>query len=179
MISAYSLLKGEEIKKLKDSYVLFIFPEYDPLGKGKTVYEIRSRLEDGSVYEDGMYTYLLNFSRDREKTENENVEELAEYFYNGIVEKGGLSQRIEEIIEKFNRQENWRNTMMTFEQEMRMVEERGRELGREEGKAEGEKLAIIRIVRQMLKQGLDMETISRLTDISSDTLVEIIETNAE
>ena len=69
--------------------------------------------------------------------------------------------------------------MMTFEQEMRMVEERGRELGREEGKAEGEKLAIIRIVRQMLKQGLDMETISRLTDISSDTLVEIIETNAE
>ena len=183
MISAYSLLKGDQIKDLKDSYVIFIFPDRDPLGKGETVYEIRSRLKDGSEYDDGVYTYLFNFSDNRKKTNNEQIEELAEYFYNGVVVEKSLSGRIEEIIEQFNRQENWRSTMMTLEQEMKMVEARGREEGKAEGLAEGRELGLVEgkaegikgIIVHMLKLGKDADFIAENTGIDRKTIDEIAE----
>ena len=186
MISAYSLLKGDQIKDLKDSYVIFIFPDHDPLGKGETVYEIRSRLKDGSEYDDGVYTYLFNFSNNRKKTDNEQIEELAEYFYNGVVVEKSLSGRIEEIIEQFNRQESWRSTMMTLEQEMKMVEARGREEGlaegrelglvegRAEGLVEGKAEGIKGIIVHMLKLGKDADFIADNTGVDRKTIDEII-----
>jgi predicted transposase/invertase (TIGR01784 family) len=51
--------------------------------------------------------------------------------------------------------------------------EKGIELGRQEGRSEGEREATLKIARTMLQNGLDRNTVMKMTGLSEDDLSQI------
>ncbi len=51
--------------------------------------------------------------------------------------------------------------------------EKGIQLGREAGRSEGEREATLKIARTMLQNGLDNETVMKMTGLNADDLAQI------
>ena len=182
VLTSDALLKGEKYRELRDSYVIFISTEKDPMKMGKTVYEIGSviRNQGNAEFRDGMHSYIFNFSKGREKSGNGQIEEVAEYFYNGEV-KGKLTERIDRIVSDLNQNRSWREKIMTFEQEKQAAREEGYQIGKDEGKAEGLKEGRLegkaegleegkleekkRTALTMLEKGVDIGMIAEITEL--------------
>ena len=167
ILTADALLKGQFYDKLKDCYVIFIFTDIDPLGKGKTVYEIGNTIlnEDNELFEDGQHTFIFNFSKNREKTEDGAIEEIADYFYNNHV-SGELSGRIDEMVQELNSNPTWRRKIMTYEQEL----EAQKRISREEGLEEGYSKAKSDMAMAMLQKGIDIAIVTEITGLSEEEL---------
>lgn len=50
------------------------------------------------------------------------------------------------------------------------IEQTGIWKGREQGKSEGEREATLKIARKMLKNGLDLTSVMKMTDLTADEL---------
>ncbi len=187
IMTADSLLKGEEYRNLKDSYVIFIFVKHDPFKLGKTMYEIGSTVlnADNRRINDGMHTYVFNFTKNREKNGDSKIEEIAEYFYNGNV-GGVMSGRMDLKIQDLNEKPTWREKIMTLEQELKIARNRGYdeghrkglEEGREKGLAEGKNVGAENskkeIAVKLLQMGIPTETVSEATGLSTEILKSLL-----
>ena len=157
-----SLLKGEKYRNLKDSYVIFIFTEKDPLKKGWTVYEINNTItnHDNRPFNDGMHSYIFNFSNDRVKTADPLIEEIAQYFYNGDV-RGELTGKIDSIVNELNENDSWREKVMTWEQEKEILKDVYYEMGKAD------------VALAMLRKGFDIPVINEITGLSQEKIIEL------
>lgn len=55
----------------------------------------------------------------------------------------------------------------------RKGERRGRQVGLEEGLEKGQRVAALRIAKQMLADGLDRETVQRFTGLTAEELQDV------
>ena len=139
LIDADCLKSGTDYKLLKNVLVLFIMP-YDPFGKGRMVYTVRSMcVEEPSLpYDDGARTLFL-YTRGTEGNPPKELQELLRYMENSVkanAVNGNLKQ-IHQIVEavKQNREVEL-SYMKSWEWEQEIRKEAS-EAGHAEGLAQG------------------------------------------
>ena len=140
MIDLNTIEKGENYKKLKESYIIFICT-FDPFHQGKAQYTFENLcLEDKELkLNDGAKKVFFN-AKDYINAEDEEVREFLKYVN---VEKSDnpFVKEIEDKVAQVKKNEEWRLeyvTLLMRDQENQEIGiEIGKELGREEGREEG------------------------------------------
>ena len=172
MIDLNIIDKGEDYRKLKNSFVIFICT-YDPFGKDRYKYTFKRRCEeDETLYlEDNAVTIVLNCSGHIGDID-EDLKDLLHYIA-GKEPQGEFAGDIAKGVEEVRSNKKWRRDYMTLR--MMLNEERaaGRELG-----AVVEKITVIRknkgkypdeLIRTMLDIDEDVyDAISELIDANPD-----------
>ena len=140
MIDLNTIEKGENYKKLKESYVIFICT-FDPFHQEKAQYTFENFcIEDKELkLNDGAKKIFFN-AKDYINAEDEEIREFLKYV-NGEKSDSPFVKEIEDRVAQIKASEEWRLEYMTLlmrEQEIwEEAEEKGREMGREEGREEG------------------------------------------
>ncbi len=140
MIDLNTIEKGENYKKLKESYVIFICT-FDPFHQGKAQYTFENFcIEDKELkLNDGAKKIFFN-AKDYINAEDEEIREFLKYV-NGEKSDSSFVKEIEDRVAQIKASEEWRLEYMTLlmrEQEIwEEAEEKGRKMGREEGRKEG------------------------------------------
>ena len=140
MIDLNTIEKGENYKKLKESYVIFICT-FDPFHQGKAQYTFENFcIEDKELkLNDGAKKIFFN-AKDYINAEDEEIREFLKYV-NGEKSDSSFVKEIEDRVAQIKASEEWRLEYMTLlmrEQEIwEEAEEKGRKMGREEGREEG------------------------------------------
>lgn len=176
-----TLRMGQRYHQLKESVVIFICM-YDPLGKNDFIYDFEMyNIKHKVPLKCHMYTYLVNatFSGN---IPNSDLYALISAL-NGTYINSSFGNDLKNAVVTANADADWRNNIMTLEEfledEAECARRRGREEGRiegrkegrAEGRAEGRENGRADIARRMLKEGLDIELISRLTDFSIEEII--------
>lgn len=136
MIDLNTIEKGENYKKLKESYVIFICT-FDPFHQEKAQYTFENFcIEDKELrLNDGAKKIFFN-AKDYINAEDEEIREFLKYV-NGEKSDSPFVKEIEDRVAQIKASEEWRLEYMTLlmrEQEIwEEAEEKGREMGREEG----------------------------------------------
>ncbi|GFI49637.1 hypothetical protein IMSAGC020_00837 [Lachnospiraceae bacterium] len=128
MIDLNTIEKGENYKKLKESYVIFICT-FDPFRQGKAQYTFENLcLEDKNLkLNDGAKKVFFN-AKDYMDAENEDVREFLRYV-SGNKSDNSFVKEIDKKVEQIKASKEWRLEYMT----LLMREAEIREEGREEG----------------------------------------------
>ena len=140
MIDLNTIEKGENYKKLKESYVIFICT-FDPFHQEKAQYTFENFcIEDKELkLNDGAKKIFFN-AKDYINAEDEEIREFLKYV-NGEKSDSPFVKEIEDRVAQIKASEEWRLEYMTLlmrEQEIwEEAEEKGRKMGREEGREEG------------------------------------------
>ena len=140
MIDLNTIEKGENYKKLKESYVIFICT-FDPFHQEKAQYTFENFcIEDKELrLNDGAKKIFFN-AKDYINAEDEEIREFLKYV-NGEKSDSAFVKEIEDRVAQIKASEEWRLEYMTLlmrEQEIwEEAEEKGRKMGREEGREEG------------------------------------------
>ena len=171
---------GAGFEDIKEVFVIFICTGKDPFGRRRTVYQFETKEvnDDSIIVEDERHAYVLNFTEEREKSDNEELEEIAEYFIHHTVKENGISEELDELVKSFNEDREWRNNIMTFGEELIIAEKRGRKegidigvrQGREEGIGIGTEEGKRHIALNMLEMGLDIDMIADATELSVEEI---------
>ncbi len=136
MIDLNTIEKGENYKKLKESYVIFICT-FDPFHQGKAQYTFENYcIEDKELkLDDGAKKIFFN-AKDYINAENEELREFLKYV-NGEKSDNPFVREVEDRVAQVKASKEWRLeyvTLLMREQEIwEEAEEKGREEGREEG----------------------------------------------
>lgn len=123
---------GEDFGALPESYVLF-FCRYDAYGKGDPAYVIERRCAARPDLDvrDGSPWVVLNASS-WEDAPDADLRDVLRYLWTGDA-GGPLSEEIDALVDAFNKDREWVDRVLTYEQETEMRCRRAREEGREEG----------------------------------------------
>ena len=167
------LKKGKFYTDLKESYVIFLC-KFDPLGRGKPVYQFSMRDNDEPeiILNDKTYTLLYNMS-DFAKLQNGARKDFLNYLAHGV-RGSSFTSKLEKRVSEVKNDEDWRADYMTLEMKF---QEREREAvatatlkAREEGMRRGshnQKTEIARNLRNMNMQAAD---IAKATGLSLEEI---------
>ena len=176
-MDTHTLKKGEPYSKLKPCYVIFICL-HDPFGLKEPVYSFEMRDEKlGLQLGDESFTIILDVKASQEKIPKE-LETFFAYVSNESVAEDdefikGIHQRVEEanhdaeVIEIMTLAEDARfREIMAYDKGVAEGEQAGYEKGEQAGAKQEKKT----IALQMLKEGMKVELISRLTGLTADEI---------
>ena len=186
------LEKGADYKALKKCYVIFICT-FDYFKKDAPVYFFRSwDVEKGLPLDDFSYKIVLNAACSPDKVP-EKLKPLYAYLNDPRQSQvSPLTRMIDARVKKFNTDE-WRRKYMTFEYMLKERERIGIEQGRaeglaeghaaglSEGRSEGEAIGLKKgaaqkqreIAKSMIKEGIAIEIIKKVTGLSADEVEEL------
>ena len=162
MIDLNTIEKGENYKKLKESYVIFICT-FDPFHQEKAQYTFENFcIEDKELrLNDGAKKIFFN-AKDYINAEDEEIREFLKYV-NGEKSDSPFVKEIEDRVAQIKASEEWRLEYMTLlmrEQEIwEEAEEKGREMGRKEGREEGREEGIRGTVTLLKELNIPLQTI--------------------
>lgn len=151
MIDLNTIEKGENYKKLKESYVIFICT-FDPFLQGKAQYTFENFcLEDKELkLNDGTKKVFFN-ANGYIHAENEDVREFLKYV-NGGKSDNPFVKEIEDKVAQVKENKEWRLeyvTLLMRDQENQEIGiEIGKQIGREEGREEGIR-GTVSVLREM------------------------------
>ena len=144
---------GEDFGALPESYVLF-FCRHDAYGKGEPAYVIERRCgaHPDLAVGDASPWVVLNASA-WEASADPGLRDVLRYLQTGEA-LGPLSEEIDALVDTFNKDREWVNRVLTYEQETEMRCRRAREEALEQG------------IEQGIEQGMDRlgTLIGRLID---------------
>jgi len=139
LISMDMLRRGMDYPELRKSYVVFICT-FDPYGKGLPVYHFTYRCREDDTLEMGDMTenIFLN-AKAADKTEDKELSAFLRYVHSGLAQSA-FTQEIDNATKRVKNDTKWRERIVTWEMDLRIMEKRFLEKGREEGR---EKMAQI------------------------------------
>lgn len=139
LISMDMLRRGMDYPELRKSYVVFICT-FDPYGKGLPVYHFTYRCRENDTLEMGDMTenIFLN-AKAADKTEDKELSAFLRYVHSGLAQSA-FTQEIDNATKRVKNDTKWRERIVTWEMDLRIMEKRFLEKGREEGR---EKMAQI------------------------------------
>ncbi|MBO5636428.1 MAG: Rpn family recombination-promoting nuclease/putative transposase [Acidaminococcaceae bacterium] len=143
LIGMDMLRRGMDYPELRKSYVVFICT-FDPYGKGLPVYHFTYRCREDDTLEMGDMTenIFLN-AKAADKTEDKELSAFLRYVHSGLAQSA-FTQEIDNATKRVKNDTKWRERIVTWEMDLRIMEKRFLEKGREEGREEGrEKMAQI------------------------------------
>lgn len=139
LIGMDMLRRGMDYPELRKSYVVFICT-FDPYGKGLPVYHFTYRCREDDTLEMGDMTenIFLN-AKAADKTEDKELSAFLRYVHSGLAQSA-FTQEIDNATKRVKNDTKWRERIVTWEMDLRIMEKRFLEKGREEGR---EKMAQI------------------------------------
>ena len=161
LISMDMLRRGVKYTKLRKSYVVFICT-FDPYGKGLPVYHFtnRSREDDSLEMGDLTENIFLN-ARAADKTDDRELAAFLRYVNNGQIQNE-FTQEIDDETKRVRRDTDWRERVVTWEMDLRIMQDDAREAGKKEGIA----LAKKEFAEALRKKGMSEAEIEELTGVS-------------
>ena len=169
MIDLNLINRGDDFKKLKKSFVIFIcmsdpFPGYD-----RCIYRFENVCREESELALGDETYKVFLNADG--TNGNASDELKDFLHllRDGYGKSRLVKKIEEQVVKAREHKEWRLEYMTLYMRDRQNREEGFEEGRKEGNVEGREDQKMDSIRNALKKGY---SISVAADIVGCTVEE-------
>ena len=148
LISMDMLKQGMKYRELRKSYVIFICT-FDPFGKGLPMYHFTYRCKEDNTLEMGDLTeniYLNARAADKAKDTA-----LADFLCYVISGKAGseFTQAIDAETKRVTNDEDWRERYVTWEMDLKIIQEDAEKKGRLAGNKEGR----IDTAKALKKQG--------------------------
>ena len=161
--------KGDDFKKLKKSFVIFICT-FDPFGKGKYIYLFENMCkEDLSIHlDDGAYKIFIN-TKGKSGNVSDDFVELMDYFNNPDTvssSKNPLIKELDDAVIEARTNKKWRHDYMTM---IYYGNEKYRE-GLEEGLERGELKRSLEIYEYLIQNGTDPEEAQKITKLTDEEL---------
>ncbi|MBD5442883.1 MAG: Rpn family recombination-promoting nuclease/putative transposase [Treponema sp.] len=172
-----ALNRGMGYSALKENYTLFLCP-FDLFGKNLPVYTFENvcKEDPGIKLNDKTLKVFYNFKR-YDMIPDEERKRLLEFFSSGR-SASKLTGRLDVILKELRGKQKWRNEYMTWEM---MLKERhddgiaiGEKRGEKRGRAEGMAAGKIETARNMLKNGISADLITKCTGISAQQISELL-----
>ena len=153
--------KGEDYKRLRDSYIIFICT-FDPFGQGQYLYYFENTCRQVQSFSlgDGAKKVFVNTKGVRGEISG-GLEALLDYFENRHGQATELIQEIEDAVAEANGDTLWRKKMLSLEMRMREREQIG------------EERATLRLVEKMIHENQKVDFIAQLTGVSEEEILEI------
>ena len=161
LISMDMLRRGMDYTELHKSYVVFICT-FDPYGKGLPIYHFTNRSKEDDLLEMGDLTenIFLN-AKAADKTNDKELAAFLQYVNSGQAQSE-FTQEIDNETKRVKRDKDWRERVMTWEMDLRIMQKEARE----DGKREGKKEMAQEIAEALRKKGnLSEAEISELTGV--------------
>ncbi len=160
LISMDMLRRGMDYTELRKSYVVFICT-FDPYGKGLPVYHFTNRCREDVYLEMGDLTenIFLN-AKAADKTEDKELSAFLRYVNSGQIQNE-FTQEIDDETKRVRRDTDWRERVVTWEMDLRVLKKEARE----EGKQEGMALAKEEIAEALRKKGMSEAEIAEVTGL--------------
>ena len=168
-----NLNRGMGYSALKENYTLFLCP-FDLFGRNLPVYTFENTCrEDPKIkLNDKTLKVFYNFKR-YDMIPDEERKRLLEFFSSGR-SASKLTGRLDVILKELRGKQKWRNEYMTWEMMLKERHDDGRNEGRTEGIAIGIQQTQIETARNMLKNGLSADLITKCTGISAQQISELL-----
>ncbi len=160
LISMDMLRRGMNYTELRKSYVVFICT-FDPCGKGLPVYHFTNRCREDESLEMGDLTenIFLN-AKAADQTEDKELAAFLQYVNSGQIQNE-FTQEIDDETKRVRRDTDWRERVVTWEMDLRILKKEAREKGKQEGMA----LAKEEIAEALRKKGMSEAEIAEVTGL--------------
>ena len=187
-----SLAKGKKYKDLPDSIIIFICL-YDPFPPfNKPIYVEKGRLfseekdiSDKTKYDNGCVKIYVNTKADLNLVEDEDLKALLLYLNTGEVSNEftqEIAQGLEETRNSKKEVRRYMTLQSVIDEKVEIAKQEGMEKGmskglaqgRQEGLSKGRALEKADFIRAMFKDGLAIEQIARISNISVSKVKKII-----
>ncbi|SFE80835.1 Rpn family recombination-promoting nuclease/putative transposase [Succiniclasticum ruminis] len=156
LISMDMLRRGMDYTELRKSYVVFICT-FDPYGKGLPVYHFTNRCrEDGSLEMGGLTENIFLNAKAADKTDDKEVAAFLQYVNSGQIQNE-FTQEIDDETKRVRRDTDWRERVVTWEMDLRVLKKEAREEGKNEKALE--------IAEALRKKGMSEAEIAEVTGL--------------
>ncbi len=153
MIDLNVLEKGEDYKKLKRSFVIFICT-FDLFGKGRHIYTFENRcLQDYEIGLGDETTKIILNTKGTMNDVNPEMKRLLNYI-DGQASSDGFTRELETAVRTIKNNEKWRVEYMTLEMRYKELLEQGFEEGLEQGLEQGIAQTITTTISLLRENGL-------------------------
>ena len=167
MIDMNLIEKGADYEELNPSYIIFICT-FDPFKRGLPMYTFTNRChEDGEELGDETAKLFLS-SPNYEKAENPDLRSALKYIQEKIAE-GEFAEELDREVKRVKEQRETRREYMTLEMEIRKQREDAMAIGMEKG--------VLKTAFSMIKNGLPLDMVSKCTNLSVETLKDLMKQN--
>ena len=156
LISMDMLRKGMDYPELRKSFVVFICT-FDPYGKGLPVYHFTNRSKEDNSLEMGDLTenIFLN-AKAANNTEDKELAAFLRYVNSGLAQNA-FTREIDKETKRVRRDRDWRERVVTWEMDLRIMQKRAHEKGKKEGKQE--------VAEALRKKGMSEAEIAEVTGL--------------
>ena len=175
------LHRGMTYNELRKSYVIFICT-FDPFGKGLPVYHFTYRCKENNALEmqDLTENIFLN-ARAADKTDDKELSAFLSYV-NGNKPESEFTRTVDRETARVKDVEIWRARVMTWEMDQKIMQKRyyqqGEKSGEMKGKKIGEKIGertkALEIAKTLLKDGMPVEKIARITNLPVEEVAALV-----
>ena len=131
LISMDMLRRGMDYPELRKSFVVFICT-FDPYGKGLPVYHFTYRCKEDKTLQMGDLTenIFLN-AKAADKTTDKELAAFLRYINSGLAQNA-FTREIDKETKRVRRDKDWRERVVTWEMDLRIMEKRAHEKGKKE-----------------------------------------------
>ena len=156
LISMDMLRRGMNYPELRKSFVVFICT-FDPYGKGLPVYHFTYRCKEDDALQMGDLTenIFLN-AKAADNTEDKELAAFLRYVNSGLAQNK-FTQEIDEETKRVRNDTKWRERIVTWEMDLRIMEKRAHEKGKQEGLQE--------VAEALRKKGMSEAEIAEVTGL--------------
>ena len=156
LISMDMLRRGMDYPELRKSFVVFICT-FDPYGKGLPVYHFTYRCKEDKTLQMGDLTenIFLN-AKAADKTDDKELAAFLRYINSGLAQNA-FTREIDKETKRVRRDKDWRERVVTWEMDLRIMEKRAHEKGKKEKALE--------IAEALRKKGMPEDEIAEVTGL--------------
>ena len=162
------LRRGMNYPELRKSYVVFICT-FDPYGKGLPVYHFTYRCKEYDDLQMGDLTenIFLN-AKAADNTEDKELAAFLQYVNSGLAQNK-FTQEIDKETKRVRNDTKWRERIVTWEMDLRIIKKRAHEKGKlegiQEGKREGIALGKQEVAEALREKGMSESEIAEVTGL--------------
>ena len=160
LISMDMLRRGLKYTKLRKSYVVFICT-FDPYGQGLPVYHFTYRSKEDISLEMGDLTenIFLN-ARAADKTDDKELAAFLRYVHDGQAQNA-FTKEIDDETKRIKNDRDWRERVVTWEMDLKILQDDAREAGKREGIDLGKR----DVAAALRKKGMSEAEIAEVTGL--------------
>ena len=160
LVSMDMLRRGMDYPELRKSFVVFICT-FDPYGKGLPVYHFTYRCQEDNALQMGDLTenIFLN-AKAADNTEDKELAAFLRYVNSGLAQNE-FTREIDKETKRVRRDKDWRERVVTWEMDLRIMEKRAHEKGKKEGIDLGKR----EVAEALRKKGMSEAEIAEVTGL--------------
>ena len=162
--------KGAAYDELNPTYIIFICT-FDPFGSNRNMYTFRNVcIEDSTLELNDEATKIFLNSKGDSGDVSPDIKAFLQYV-EGVLTENTFVQEINSEVAHVKNNKEWRREFMTFEMELKRMEQKGIKQGIEQGTVEKARCMALK----MLQDNCPVEIIAKYTELSEDEIKRLAE----